>query len=512
MIVNGKVFVQIPEELTDLKEIFHFYATSGAGRSVDHLGLPPGSWTPELLADAISTIEQNDSVVDVRTVQRWFQLNDRGIKAQNIHWLSVVFGCGDIEATRDIQVKLNKANWQLNRQRKAERRSPAPLVGDRDEDAQPNQQQSVAEKTVALFRGRSAINSPIVIWAGMSVLWFMAYIAGVHDISYDTGDDRYKQVGFFWSPSWNIGDLILLPIFVMMTNAMLDFWVERARVEFVEASDYAGWTAKVNEFSSSFIAIFFVCFVLVFLLQWVGVYLIPLSQEDRTIRMVDWILVANFRPEDVSRPLIVVISLFAFAFSAIMYVLYFVGLLLTFIAAADFEDLAHRWRSQSKDTSQDNVSAIATELVRRIYCCIVLGVLLAMTIKFNAAYLVSDADSISGWLYTDFVYALGRSGQSWGWIGDSPSPFFTSFLLIFVTIFVFLACLMRVRRGLRTLDDDQRVDVSLKREWHSMVLVLLLLTVCFGAIGRFYGFSMMLFFSLLVVLASLYRHLVALKY
>lgn len=197
MIKNGKVFVQIPEELTDLKEIFHFYVTSGAGRPIDDRGLSRGPWTPELLADAICQIEQNHEIIDVRSVQRWFQLNDRGIKAQNIHWLSVVFGCGDVDATRDIQITLNKANWQLNNQRKARRLTTVTLADDRDEDAQPSQLLSIAEKTAELFRGRSALNLPVVIWAGMAVLWFMAYVAGVHDISYDIGDNRFKQVGFF---------------------------------------------------------------------------------------------------------------------------------------------------------------------------------------------------------------------------------------------------------------------------------------------------------------------------
>ena len=82
-----------------MKELFKDLAAAGVGRPVDRDGFPSGSWTPELLAEAISAIETNQDGIDLRTVQLWFQDNDKGISADNIRWLARVLGCDDHAAT-----------------------------------------------------------------------------------------------------------------------------------------------------------------------------------------------------------------------------------------------------------------------------------------------------------------------------------------------------------------------------------------------------------------------------
>ena len=86
-------------------------------------GFPKGPWTPELLAEAVSQIDSNKVGVDLRTVQLWFQDNEKGISPANIEWLARVFGCGDHEATGDWRMELREAQSRFNARRRASRKA-----------------------------------------------------------------------------------------------------------------------------------------------------------------------------------------------------------------------------------------------------------------------------------------------------------------------------------------------------------------------------------------------------
>ncbi|MDC1297686.1 hypothetical protein N8Z37_05325, partial [Octadecabacter sp.] len=79
MIKNGKYFVAPAKDGSDFKELFNRLAATGAGRRVDADGFSTGPWTPELLAEAISNIDANKAGLELRTVQLWFQDNEKGI-------------------------------------------------------------------------------------------------------------------------------------------------------------------------------------------------------------------------------------------------------------------------------------------------------------------------------------------------------------------------------------------------------------------------------------------------
>jgi hypothetical protein len=78
LIKNGKLFLPPPRDGDDFKELFKRSAAAGAGRPLGEDGFPAGPWTPERLAEAISQIDSNRIGVDLRTVQLWFQENDKG--------------------------------------------------------------------------------------------------------------------------------------------------------------------------------------------------------------------------------------------------------------------------------------------------------------------------------------------------------------------------------------------------------------------------------------------------
>ena len=104
--------------VTILRNWFKYLVTAGAGRSVDRNGNLPGPWTPELLTEAILNIDANQTGIDLRTVQHWFQDNDKGISPDNINWLAQIFGCGDLDAALTWRLELAAANKRLSEMRK----------------------------------------------------------------------------------------------------------------------------------------------------------------------------------------------------------------------------------------------------------------------------------------------------------------------------------------------------------------------------------------------------------
>ena len=50
---NGKLFLPPTGDGSNFKELFKRLAAAGAGRPLGKEGFPAGSWTPELLAEAI---------------------------------------------------------------------------------------------------------------------------------------------------------------------------------------------------------------------------------------------------------------------------------------------------------------------------------------------------------------------------------------------------------------------------------------------------------------------------
>ena len=128
LIKNGKLFVRPPNDGSDFKELFKRLAAAGAGRPLGRDGFPAGPWTPELLAEAISQIDSNRIGVDLRTVQLWFQENEKGISTGNIRWLARVLGCDDPAATSEWQMELSAAQSRLTAKRREWKRARSNLA------------------------------------------------------------------------------------------------------------------------------------------------------------------------------------------------------------------------------------------------------------------------------------------------------------------------------------------------------------------------------------------------
>lgn len=531
MIKNGKYFLPPQKDGSDLKELFKHLASAGAGRPVDKDGFPKGPWTADLLAEAITRIDANGSGVDLRTVQLWFQDNEKGVSTDNIRWLARIFGCDDPETTSEWQANLSAAQSRLTAKRRESKKSednnqPSPqemeasATGGRNTIG-PIQRFNLAEKSEALFSHRSPLDLPIIVFAGAVTLGFLAYIMGVHHVTYSPETGLHKQVGFFWAPSWTIEGLVLLPLFLIVMTQLLKFWRDERtsllKVGNLGELDNDGWMRKVESFSVAFWAIFLACLLIVCVLQWTATYFSALMQGAAKNAMIDWILVAVVRPDVISIPEALVLSILAFLYSGMIYWFYLVGLLLMFMMANDFYEVFRSLKLKSTDAQRLKALQIGTEMMCSIFRCTVFGILIAMCIKLNIAFLLSDGSNIISWLINDALSAVGTREVEAGWLDASALPYFTSFLLVMLTCFVFFASLTQIYWVLdlpATLNPASRIGERQKVEcpfrvakvsWTKMVGVVALLVVSFLLIGQFIGFSILLTGSVLIAIYSLFQ-------
>lgn len=533
LIRNGKYFVAPQKNLDNFKVLFARLAAQGAGRPADSRGMPDGPWTPETLAEAISSIDANREGVDLRTVQVWFQDNDNGINIDNIRWLARIFGCNDPEATSLWQAELRAARERLASERRTKRKdlgtasqqsanhpdepSALPTVQDIRPDSTSRTNSdgdaivqnggiSLASRTEAMFAGPNSLNLPIAIWGSLGVLWFLAISLGVHSVTYSPLIGINKQVGFIWNPAWNVGEAIFLPIFLIIVSGLLNTWKRSDRTGLLSIGDVQAvdpWASKINSFWLSYWAIFFICFIVIFLLQWAGVYLFPLLENDPDVAMIDWLLIALVRPEVLSTNAAIFVSFLGFLYSGMIYWFLFTGLLLLYTLAGDFAEICGFRQGGDAELFRAHALASGTKIMQGIFRCTILGILVALCIKLNAAYLISNSESITGWLKHDAALAFGLRDDKWGWITDSPSPFFTSFLLLFLLCFVFGACLMLVKPALDRTAQTPREKRYLQLLWFRMTLTIVILAAGYMLVGQFVGFSIVFVFSVAISLAGL---------
>lgn len=531
MVINGKYFVAPQKNFDNFKQLFARLAAQGAGRPADRKGMPEGPWTPESLAEAISLIDANREGIDLRTVQIWFQDNDNGISSVNIRWLAQIFGCGDADATSQWQVELAAAKDRLARERRTKKQallaalaqSPAnetstvstvegvpPVSISRTKPEShavlPSGGINFASRTEAMFTGPNSLNLPIVVWGSLGVLWFLAVSLGVQSVTYSPSVGITKQVGFIWNPAWNLGEAIFLPIFLIMVSGLLNSWKSKERTTLMDAGEAHSadpWASKIKSFWLSYWGIFFICFIVIFLLQWAGVYLFPLLENDPNVTMVDWLLISLVRPDVLSTTAAIVVSFLGFLYSGMIYWFFFTGLLLLYTLAGDFADICRLRQGGDEKVFRAVAFASGTKIMQYTLRCTILGILVAICIKLNAAYLISDAESITGWLKHDASFAFGLRDDKWGWINGSPSPFFTSLLLLFLVCFVFGVCLNLVKSTLDQIVKTRHEKRYFQLLWFKMTLIVLVLAAGYMLVGQFFGFSIVVVVSFVISLVAL---------
>lgn len=525
MIKNGRFFAAPQKTDENFKQLFARLAAAGVGRPVDSEGYADGPWTPETLAEAISAIDGNREGVELRSVQVWFQDNDNGISDANIRWLARVFGCGDPEAASAWQAELKAAKERLAKERREKKRTQTSLPGGTngvefrleavvppvepptlDETGGSDQQtkppaKTLAEKCERMLSGATSLNLQfgyLLVFCGLGL---MNYVLGTLSVTYSPQDGLDKQVGFIWAPTLTILPLVALPAFIFFVSNMNTYWRRSGRAKCVSdgvmsirTKTNAAWYAKVNDFSFSFWAIALFSILFVFGFQWAGIYLPIYLSGDNSGVQIDRYLVALVRPEVISVPQAMVLSAVGYMYTASYISIFMFGLLFSIIVTLDYEDICTTSELEGSAVDRAQLRKEGQKIVWSVFRVVVFALWLATLVKLQITYLQSDSKDFVAWLRVDAATALGASVPPNGWLDNNSISHFTTFMMMVVSVMIFIVCVMKMRSifdRLALYDSDYPFTRD-KRAITSMFLVIVLLSVNLVLVGRINGFSVVL--------------------
>jgi hypothetical protein len=516
LIKNNKFYLCPPKDGSDLKELFKKLTASGAGQQLTGDGFPPGPWTPELLAEAISKINSNRNGVDLRTVQLWFQDNDKGISTANIRWLARIFGCDDPVATSEWQVELRAAQDLFTVKRK-ETKKVSPIaskngefgrqvVGSRVDQplllaagmnaSRLDLRFGLAIRSEALFSSGSPLNLPASVFAGAAALGFLSYILGVHNATFVRPDGVAKQVGFIWAPNWTVLFTVVQPLFFACVIELLAFWKHEGRSKFVEKPTRVelggSWAQNLEASSYTYWAAFLICVLFAGLFQWIAVCLVPLINGPGSYA-IDWGKIAIVRPEIVSVPATILFTGVAYLYMSICFYLFFVGLILLYMVVQDVWKLEKLVIDREDLNLQEETKLAVNKILRAIFRCTILGVYVAICMKIQSSYLTSFSSNIVSWLADDVLALVNEGGGGRTWHGYRMPTHYSSLLITISTCVIFFLAHLRLGRINRSR------YLSLKPS-----AVVGLLVTGYLLIGAFDGFSILLGIGAIVGLYGLF--------
>ncbi|MFY2822617.1 RcgA family putative transporter [Ruegeria sp. MALMAid1280] len=528
MTKRGKYFVPPPKNGSDIKELFKYLMSVGAGLPTDETGLPVGSWTPELLASTISQFESNKMGVDLRTVQHWFQDNDKGISADNIHWLARIFGCDNPEAITAWRAELNAANRRLAAKRRETRsaqkrganhsdvaskdgdRDAIANTGNRDKRVEPANIPGLAGRTEAMFSSRSSLGLPAVVFAAATALGLMSFSLNIHSILFELPSGTTKQVGFLWAPNWTVVFLVLLPIYFAVLINLLKQWKEEWRTDLVtklrSKSPRTRWASRVTTMSYVYWAVFVVTVLIASAFNWVETHLIPLLTGNVGNWPVDWGRIAIFQPDLVSLPNAIVFSGLVFLLNAFGSYLFFAGLIVLYTLTDDFVDFSTNLAHDGAADQRQHLARIGEELIVGVFRCCSLGLMITILMKLQASYLLSDSRDIVHWLAADLRAPFRSSVPQYNGYGfhQNVPGFYYSFFCLLVIFAVFVICTARIRKAVKNLGELNGENAE-RLSLMAMYGILLLLTVTYMLIGMFPGFTIIVIAALVLAACFLTR-------
>lgn len=502
MVKNGKYFVAPQHFDGNFKDVFQQLAAAGAGRPVDRDGFPSGPWTPDLLAEAISQIDANTVGIDLRTVQLWFQDNNRGISSDNIRWLARIFGCGDLEATSAWQTELSASNTRLiadrRKMRVAATQQQTTDLGHVETTSLPDQKKptSLSLKSEAIFSAGSPLNLPSTIFAGAAALGYISYLIGVHSALYDRSDGITKQIGFIWAPNWTFLFMLFLPLFCTFVADLLMFWKKEGRIILLDHSDRSkvdlGWEHLVNASSYTFWAVCLICLFFVGIFQWVGVRLLPLLKSEGDFA-IDWGTLALVRPDLISVHQEIAFTGAAYLYMCLSFYIMFAGLILLYNIIHDFWIMAGSAPIISNPDKRHETTQIGHIIMNGIFRCTILGILIAICMKLQSFYLISSSENIFLWLVEDMASFLHGHSTGNGPTTYSMPTHYSSFIVALGSWVIFTYGCVR-------LGKDTRFQIRLGK----MIASVILISTSYLLIGGLSGFSILLSTSVLLAIYGLF--------
>ena len=487
---------------------------------MDKDGFPTGPWTPELLAEAISSIEANQAGIDLRTVQHWLQDNDKGISPDNIRWLARIFGCGDPDASGVWQAELSAANRRLAENRKRNKGRNKPQVGSADTvqeiegsdthlrapagfTKRKNRFGSLVEKTEALFDSQSSMALPLVVFSGACILALISFSLNVHSVVFTPADRPPNHVGFLWAPNWTIVFLAVLPRYRAWSIELLRFWKEEWRPRLAAlgdpASPNAKWEHRLCAASYLFAATLIVTVIVASGYNWTVTHLVPLLSGDPGAWAINWGRLAIVRPDLISVPGAITFSGLVFLYNGLTAYLFFAGLVFLHLMKHDYLDIVKGLGTRSGENPNLEIGEISISLMNGIFRCTVLGVVITILMKLQSVFLQTSGVNIVDWLLADFRSPFGYRDSAVAEdlrFGIAPGSFYSFFCLLAI-VGTFAKASIQIRRAVERLhvfSSRRQVFVS----WLVMNGTMALLVISYFLIGFLPGFTIFLGLSLVL--------------
>ena len=428
---------------------------SGVGRKANNDGFPSAPWSPDELADEISKHDPTGRGVDTRTVQLWFQENERGVGRSNIRWLARVFGCDDADATRDWQIKLMAAQTRLSAKRRLARtvaptKNKSKISDPKSADESIIDEVLIDEKninkhtrakhitntTLKLFTSGSPLDLPILVFSGAVSLCFLSFLFRVHDVTYITDQNTIKQIGYLWAPNWTFLFLVFMPLFFSEVREALDYWIKIARPQITsltKSNASPAWKDRFNNFSQSYFSVFLVCIFVVGIAQWIGVRLLPLVRETGPYA-VDWGLIGLKAPEAIPQLFAITLTFVAYLYMCIVFYLFVSGFIIIYSIGYDYARVTDEWRNRDEPHRFAKLRISKTG-----FKCAILGMLIAYVMKLQNLYLVSGSENIVSYIIKDFSVTT-RSYESDYSTSEMSSPtHFSSLIVAGISLFIFFS-------------------------------------------------------------------------
>lgn len=505
MTKNGKFFLPPPKDGSDFKELFKLIVAAGAGRPLGSDGHTAGPWTPELLAEAITHVDPKRIGVDLRTVQLWFQENEKGISTTNIGLLARVLSCGDTVATSEWSMELSAAHSRLVAKRREQKKTeiaepsePArvePRIAiSKSANDNDGKRWNLTRWSEKLFGEGSPLNLSASVFAGMSALGFISYIIGIHNVTFTRSDGVIKQVGFLWAANWTLVFMVFLPVFLAFVSELVHSWKHEERRRLFdgapEESDRA-WRHIIDASSGSFWAVFLICLLFAGVFQWIGVCLLPLINGGGNYA-TDWGTIAIVRPEIVTIPVAIFFTALAYFYMCISFYLFFAGLILLYSVINDFWKIRSAAKSRTLLDASD-LSDTGFWVMLWVFRCTLLGMLIATVMKLQSSYLASNGLSIVAWVISDLSSILFDRTDVHSRISYRMPTHFSSLLIAISTCFVFLYGVLRAGSG-----------GQYKAAFWKMTAVVALLFASYLSIDAFSGFTVLMFVGLLIAIYGLF--------
>lgn len=508
LIKNGKFFIAPDQTDEDFKALFARVAASGVGRPVDEDGCPQGPWTADLLAAAISELEPNREGIELRTVQLWFEDNDKGISANNIRWLARVLGCNDPEAASAWQASLSAAQTRLAARRRAQRKEETPAADpstfvsqEVSSSMSPTTSRSspvfeLSRATEALFSRGSILNLPATVFAGAVALQFISYFLSIHNITYLRDDGVTKQVGFLWATNWTLLFVVFLPLFLVIIADRVSRWKSDDRAHLMTGLDdqdgVGTWISRVRASSYSFLAVLLICVGFAGVFQWLNVRLLPLLNGGGDYA-IDWGSLALVEPDQISINEQIAFTGIAYLYMCLCFFLFFAGLILLSSLVDDFAQIKGALVKRKAHELLRDADAKGSQVLNAIVRCTIVGLLMAICMKLESLYRKNSASDILAWLMNDARAVLFQQAGSLTWEQASSPTHYTSLLVAFLVSAVYLYGYIRICTA-------STVRRSMVRKNFAVAALI----GTYLAVGAIPGFSLVIGVALIVALCGLF--------